>query len=95
VKPTPEFTQRSRHHRALAIQPEKEIFYYSSPLPREINASRPQPGVNFADAKLTPCGRNYSAVDRNNLWAGSARRPQVTGASLELHSGYPHPGEGL
>jgi hypothetical protein len=28
-------------------------------LPREINASRPQPGVNFADAKLTPCGRNH------------------------------------
>jgi hypothetical protein len=26
---------------------EKESFY-SSPLPRKINASRPQPGVNFA-----------------------------------------------
>jgi hypothetical protein len=34
------------------------MLYYSPPLPREINASGPQPGVNFADAKLTPCGRN-------------------------------------
>jgi hypothetical protein len=42
------------HASSTTIQPEKEIFYYSSPLPREINASRPQPGVNVADAKLTP-----------------------------------------
>ena len=57
----PHCVQRSTEgHSALRQHsaPEKEMFY-SSPLPRVINASRPQPGVNFADAKLTPCGRNY------------------------------------
>jgi hypothetical protein len=38
-------------------QPEKEIVY-SSPLPRPINANRPQAGRQFCPAKLTPCGRN-------------------------------------
>jgi hypothetical protein len=36
------------------VQPEKEFFYSSIII---MLAAR-RPGVNFADAKLTPCGRN-------------------------------------
>jgi hypothetical protein len=42
----------------------------------------PRPGVNFADAKLTPCGRNNSVVMVAHTVPGALLIPEPTDTGL-------------